>query len=1169
MKSVTADSRRSARSTRELDSTDLAPQEALLLSNGQYHVHLSEVGSGYSELNGAAITRSGGDKTRDADGFHIYVRDLEDKDFWSVGYQPTRVMPTRYRVRYGSDEMEITREDRDIECRLTISVDQQHNFEVRICRLTNLGNRSRALELTSYLEWVLGSQEGDQNHPAFSKLFIETEFSESRQAVVARRRPRSNDETKSFGFHALTCGAPTDFHSPIQFETNRLRFIGRGRTLRHPRALEPGVELTGDVGPVLDPIASLRVAISLQPGEWREIRYALGAAVDRPGIDEAIGAFRRTPVAVPGPKTPAVGFGNGNSARLVTSGFFGKEAEEKYRAATSRETKSEAAADSTAQLQLPKLQFDNGYGGFSSDGREYVIRVVPGASGQKRPPMPWVNVVANELAGFLVTESGAGYTWSGNSRNNRLTAWHNDPVCDPHGEAIWVRDEDVNEFWSPTPGPTPSPSAYEVRHGFGYTTFRQISHELSQQVTMFMARDEPVKLTRVRIVNQSRRKRRLSLFSYVHWALGGLASEAAGAITTSRDDELPIVWATNSGRELYGGHRAFSAIAPDEHVECETFFTCDRAHFIGRYGDTDAPAAIASSETLDGSSENEGDACAAWQSRFELEPGEAFECTLILGETADNGSARGIVRKYADPLRTQQALADARQFWLRLLSSVNIETPNRELDLVVNGWLTYQNLSCRIWGRSAYYQPGGAFGFRDQLQDSAALIHHCPALTRAQILRHASQQFVEGDVLHWWHPDNGYGVRTRFSDDLLWLPCVTAEYVNRTGDHAILDERVQFIAAPPLAAGQQEAYLRPEAAGESATVYEHCCRALDRGLTIGEHGLPLIGCGDWNDGFSRVGRRGKGESVWLAFFSSYVLQHMLPICASRGDTARVARYTDYRTRMAKAANAAGWDGAWYRRAYYDNGQPIGSAASDECQIDALVQAWAVLSGVAPADRAAAAIQATEDRLVSEEDGMIRLLTPPFNGTDNDPGYIKGYLPGIRENGGQYTHGVLWFVRALAEMGRGTRAVELLRMLSPIWHTSSPHRARCYQTEPYVVAADVYGEKPHVGRGGWTWYTGSAGWMFRVAIESIFGVSIEGGKTLVVNPSISSSWPSCRLAYRLPSGDTHYEILIENPDGKEHGVVAAMLDGRPATVSEQAARIPLVDDGASHRVVIRL
>jgi cyclic beta-1,2-glucan synthetase len=551
---------------------------------------------------------------------------------------------------------------------------------------------------------------------------------------------------------------------------------------------------------------------------------------------------------------------------------------------------------------------------------------------------------------------------------------------------------------------------------------------------------------------------------------------------------------------------------------------------------------------------------------IELAPGGTFECSYLLGEVADRGIAINLIRKYSAAEQVERALSDVKKFWRDTLSAVTIETPDREIDLMVNGWLLYQNISCRLWGRSAYYQPGGAFGFRDQLQDVAAVVYHRPDITRAQLLRHASQQFVEGDVLHWWHPDTGYGLRTRFSDDLLWLPFVTAGYVRTTGDTAVLDQELPYLTAAPLADGQQEAYLRPSPAGVTGTLYEHCCRALDRGLTRGPNGLPLIGCGDWNDGMNRVGQHGRGESVWLGFFIQHVLNLMLPICCERADFERVERYSAYRDKLAAALNTAGWDGDWYRRAFYDNGQPLGSAAGDECQIDALAQAWAVLSGVAPPDRAARAMHAVEERLVCEAAGIIRLLTPPLNNTPHDPGYIKAYLPGIRENGGQYTHGVLWVVRAMAELGRGTRAVELLRMLSPIWHASSAEKVAVYQTEPYVVAADVYGEPPHVGRGGWTWYTGSAGWMFRVAVESILGLSLEQGKMLVLNPTISSAWPRCRISYRLPAGTTRYDVTIENPSRKEHGITSATVDGEPATVADGIARVPLKFDGGVHRVV---
>jgi cyclic beta-1,2-glucan synthetase len=719
------------------------------------------------------------------------------------------------------------------------------------------------------------------------------------------------------------------------------------------------------------------------------------------------------------------------------------------------------------------------------------------------------------------------------------------------------------------PGPAPAQSEYTVRHGLGYTSFEHESHGLSQEITMFMDRDEPVKLTRIRLMNKSGRRRRVTLFSYAHWVLGGLSTETAGDVVTEYDAQRQAIWATNPKREEYGGCAAFSAVTLDRSQGQLTGFTCDRVSMLGRFGDMSSPAAVTTADELDRRAGSGLDPCAAWQVAIELAPNGTFECAVVLGEASDRKAAAKLLDQFADTAKVERAQIRATQFWRDTLSAIEIETPDREIDLMVNGWLLYQTISCRMWGRSAYYQPGGAFGFRDQLQDSAALMFHRPDMTREQILRHAAQQFVEGDVLHWWHPDTGYGVRTKFSDDLLWLPFVASEYVQKTGDEAIFDEELPFIIAPPLAVGHQEAYLRPSPSGTSGTLYEHCCRALDRGLTTGEHGLPLIGCGDWNDGFSRVGRLGRGESVWLGFFIDYVLQKMLPICCDRGDDERVDRYSAYRERLRAALDSAGWDGAWYRRAYYDNAQPMGSATSDECQIDALAQAWAVISGVAPTDKAQSAMNAVESRLIDERAGIIRLLTPAFNQTPNDPGYIKGYLPGIRENGGQYTHGVLWVVRAMAEMGRGTRAVEVLKMLSPVSHTSTPEQTRIYQTEPYVVAADVYGEPPHVGRGGWTWYTGSAGWMFRVAVESIFGLSTAMGRRLVINPSISSAWPECRITYRLPDGKTSYEITIENPSGNERGVKAATLDGRPADVDDGKALVPLVRDGQRHRVMVRL
>jgi N,N'-diacetylchitobiose phosphorylase len=1184
------------RAARGLEARDVRPLElprqVVRLSNGQYTVQLNGVGSGFSECRGLAVSRWVPDPTCDADGFHIFLRDLDDGAVWSAGFQPTRVMPDDYAFSWSPGAAEIARVDGDLECRTTICVDPSDDLELRRCRLTNHGGSTRRIELTSYVEFVLARRDADESHPTFSKLFIETEFAAERNAVLARRRPRSASESEQWACHGIVVGQTETIGDGIQFETNRARFIGRGRTLSRPRALDPKSRLTGDWGAVLDPIGSLRTAISLEAGETCQIVWMLAAARSRPEIerlaakvgdiqhsDEIFNAAAQASKSV-----------NGNESVSELVRLEGAAPLRQTVPAPHIETPSAASELSKRAVFRPAadgkdgvvshngkreiLRFDNGFGGFSADGREYVIRLQPnGRGGHHLPPRPWTNVIANEQAGFLITERGAGYTWAGNSRHNRLTAWNNDPVCDPLVEAIWIRDEEAKTFWSLTPGPTPAAVPYEVRHGFGYTTFQHASHEIEQRVTLFMAPEEPVKLARVQLVNRGRTTRQLTLFSYTQWNLGSSIGDSATAVTTKYDAVLDAILARNPNREQFNDSVAFSAVAVDTVDPADNrpdiSYSGDRTHFLGELGQLESPAALVIGKRLDNRVGGNLDPCAAWQVTIELAAGEIFECTILLGEAADQDTTAALIRKYRQPREVERAFEQSKAFWRQMLAAVQIETPDAELDLMVNGWLPYQNLSCRMWARSAYYQPGGAFGFRDQLQDSAAMIFHRPDITRRQIVRHASEQFPEGDVLHWWHPEAGAGLRTRFSDDLLWLPYVTASYIAATGDEKVLDEVVPFINGPELAAEQQEAYLHVESTDVTATVYEHCCRAMDRGLTTGAHGLPLFGCGDWNDGMNRVGSQGRGESVWLGFFIASVLELMLPICTKREDCERTKRYTAYRDQLLKALDTAGWDGAWYRRAYYDDETPLGSATSDECQIDALAQAWAVLSGVASPERAAMSVAAVEKRLVDEEAGIIRLLTPAFDRTTHDPGYIKGYLPGIRENGGQYTHGVLWFVRAMAELGRGTRAVELLKMLSPISHSSSPEAVAIYQTEPYVVAADVYGEPPHVGRGGWTWYTGSAGWMFRVAVESILGMSIERGERLVINPSISAKWPRCRISYRIPGSETRYEITIENPNRKERGVVAATVDRKTAHVAYGAAAIPLLDDGLRHEVVIRL
>jgi cellobiose phosphorylase len=827
-----------------------------------------------------------------------------------------------------------------------------------------------------------------------------------------------------------------------------------------------------------------------------------------------------------------------------------------------------------APVRREKLLFDNGYGGFSADGREYVVRVGPaalaGAADGVLPPMPWSNVVANDGFGFLVTESGAGCTWSGNSRQNKLTPWSNDPVVDPHGEALYLRDHASGRFWSPQPGPAPSGAWCEVRHGMGWTRWVQKSEALEQEVTTFLAGDDPVRLTKVRLSNRGSRERKLSLYSFARLVLGVAPADSSRFVVTSRDEASGLLLARNPHSEDHSGDVAFAVVLSGPAAGAAAAWTTDREDFLGRGRTMQAPRAVADAPGLStAAGEAAAEPCFAFEVPVTLAPRGEVEIVFALGQAADAEAALALASALGEDGAVDAAFERTKENWRELAGAVEVHTPSKSFDLLVNGWLLYQAQGCRIRGRSAYYQSGGAFGFRDQLQDSAALVYARPDLCRSQVLLHAAHQFVEGDVLHWWHPPANRGTRTRFSDDLLWLPYLTATYMGSTGDESVLDEKVPFVTARPLAEGEDEAYLQAGVTTETASVYEHCCLALDRSLTSGTHGLPLMGTGDWNDGMNRVGRLGKGESVWMAFFLAIILDLFVPIVEKRADWERLRRYRQYRQSLAAAIDEHAWDGAWYRRAWYDDGTVLGSAAGEECRIDALAQAWAVLSGAASPERAKAAMAAVDEHLVDEKGGIVRLLWPPFDRTGHDPGYIKGYVPGIRENGGQYTHAAVWVVRALARLGERERAMKIFEMISPVIHGRDREAADVYKVEPYVVAADIYGVEPHLGRGGWTWYTGSASWMYRTAIESLLGLAIEEGRLLRVKPCIPDSWPGFRLKYRLPDRRTVYDIEVENPSGRAASVVSATVGAVAAAVDKGGARIVLRRDGKLHKVKVVL
>ena len=812
-----------------------------------------------------------------------------------------------------------------------------------------------------------------------------------------------------------------------------------------------------------------------------------------------------------------------------------------------------SGAPSAPKTVSRPLEFFNGAGGFADGGREYVVTV----EGDMVPPAPWTNVVAHETFGFACTESGAGYTWSGNSHDNRLTPWRNDPVSDPPGEAVFIRNEATGAFWSATPLPAGGGRRYTVRHAQGYSVYEHARDEVASELTLFVPRGEPVKVFRLALKNTAVTRRRLSVTLYAEWVLGENRSRSAIHVVTGIEPGTGAVIATNSFRPEFADRVAFADLACDK-ARTRTF-TGDRTEFIGRNGSLRRPAALGRDELSDRVGAGH-DPCGAIRVRVELGPSEECVVVGLLGDATDVSQVRHLVERYRQAGAADTALQEARGFWNDVLDTITVRTPDRAMDLVLNRWLLYQTLSCRIWGRSAFYQSSGAFGFRDQLQDTLALLAAEPAIVRAHLLHAASRQFVEGDVQHWWHEPGGQGVRTRFSDDRLWLPYAALHYTAATGDHAVLEEQVPFLTGRPLNPDEHEAYELPSVAAEQGSLYEHCLRAIEVSLAAGVHGLPLMGTGDWNDGMSLVGAGGQGESVWLGWFIVSILRPFADLAQSRGDAARATRYRRIATKFAKAVEQA-WDGDWYRRAYFDDGTPLGSKANAECQIDAIAQSWSVISGAGEAERAVRAMASVDERLVREQDGLVLLLTPPFDTMEPSPGYIRGYLPGVRENGGQYTHAALWNVLAFAKLGDGDRAWELFSLLNPVNHGRTAEEVARYRAEPYVVAADVYSVPPHTGRGGWTWYTGSAGWMYRVGIEAILGITLRRG-ALHIDPCIPRAWPGYEVLF-APRG-ARYRIRVENPNGVNRGVARIELDGQVVKRD-----IPIAQDGVEHVVRVVL
>ena len=1291
-------------SRRHRSAHDATPATQLL-SNGQYAVMLTAAGSGYSRWRDLAVTRWREDATCDDWGSYIYLRDVADGPAWSAGFQPSGVEPDAYDVVFKEDRAEFTRRDGTLTTTLEVLVSAEDAAEVRRVSVGNSGSQVREVEITSYAELALGPQAADVAHPAFAKLFVETEYLAGPGVILATRRRRTPDEPEIWAAHlAVVDGAAV---GAPEVETDRARFLGRGHGPRTPIAVGDGRTLSNTVGTVLDPIFALRRRVRVEPGMiahiafWTMVAPTREAVLDLADKHRDVTAFERaailawtqaqvqlhhlgidpgeaslfqrlaghllyaTPALRPASDTIRRGGGappglwaQGISgdlpivllrisdtghldvarqllraheywwlkhlpvdivilnehassyaqdlqnalealvrarharppvpvdgpagrvfilradlisaetrallsavARVVLAGERGRLSDQLGRiseaGATARAAPkpSPAVASTPVALSVPALEFFNGLGGFADGGRAYVTVLGPGQT----TPAPWINVVANPGFGFQVSVEGGGCTWSVNSRENQITPWSNDPVTDRPGESFYLRDDDTGAVWSPTARPVHDPAGtYIAHHGRGYSRFEYAAYGITATLLQYVPLADPIKISRLRLRNTSGRTRHLSMTAFAEWVLGPSRTAAVPFVTTEIDLPTGAMFARNPWNLDFGSEVAFLDLGGRQ-----TSWTGDRREFIGRNGTLASPAGLAGTAPLSGTVGAGLDPCGALQTTIALAANDSIELVCFLGAAASADEARALIGRYRaadlDAVRS-----DVERHWDGILGAVQVKTPDRAMDILLNGWLLYQTLACRVWARSAFYQASGAYGFRDQLQDGMALAAACPAETRAHLLRAAAQQFIEGDVQHWWLPHSGQGVRTRISDDRVWLAHAVAHYVETVGDAAVLDAVVPFLEGRQLVPGEDDAFFRPIVSDETATLFEHCARGLDASLLLGVHGLPLIGTGDWNDGMNRVGAMGQGESVWLGWFLYGTLTAFAPLADARNERGRAATWRAHAAALHVSLEREAWDGAWYLRAWFDDGTPLGTAAGEECRIDSIAQSWAVLSGAAEAGRARRAMTALERELIRPADRLALLLAPPFDTGPLDPGYIKGYPPGIRENGGQYTHAALWGVMAFAELGEGDKAAGLFALLNPITHTSTRADAQRYKAEPYVVAADVYAAPPHVGRGGWSWYTGSAGWMQRAGVESILGLRLRGG-ILNLDPCIPRAWTGFEIALR--HGSARYEIRVENPDRAGRGIAFAALDEK--VLVPRPLRLRLVDDGATHRLLVRL